>query len=74
MISRAYWRFLLQSPWSTVLATLGVALGVVSIVSVHLVSVQIGEGLQQLSAMQFSGITHLLHREDLTASQYFDLR
>jgi putative ABC transport system permease protein len=74
MINRAYWRFLVQSPWSTLLATFGVALGVVSIVSVHLVSVQISEQLQQLGSNHFSGVTHLLHRDEVSSEHYFDLR
>ena len=74
MITRALARFFLRSPWSTVVALVGVALGVVSIVSIHLVSVQIGDRLKEVSDIQFGSITHLLHRDDLKASDYFELR
>jgi putative ABC transport system permease protein len=74
MIDRAFARFVARSPWSTLVALLGVTLGVVSIVSVHMVSVQVGERVQAASALQFGDITHVLLRESSSARDYFELR
>ncbi len=74
MIARALLRFLQRTPLSTLMAVLGVALGVTSIVSVHLISATVAERLDELIPRQLAGFTHFLHRADLEADDYFDLR
>ncbi len=74
MIARALLRFLRRTPLSTLMAVLGVALGVTSIVSVHLISATVAERLDELIPRQLAGFSHFLHRTDLQAGDYFDLR
>ena len=58
MIVLALWRFLMRTPWSTFVAVLGVALGVTSIVSVHLISANIAVRLDALIPSQLAGYSH----------------
>ncbi len=74
MIARALLRFLARTPLSTLMALLGVTLGVTSIVSVHLVSANIADRLDELIPSQLAGYTHFLHRPEVTADEYFELR
>lgn len=74
MIALALWRFLKRTPLSTAMALLGVALGVTSIVSVHLISANVAERLDQLIPGELNGYTHFLHRDGLIAADYFELR
>ena len=74
MISRALGRFLLRTPWSTLMAFLGVCLGVSSIVSVHLISASVADQLDELVPRQLAGYTHFLHADDIEAADYFKLR
>ena len=74
MIGLALGRFLARTPWSTFMAFLGVALGVVSIVSVHLISTTIATRLDTLIPQQLVGYSHFLHRENLHTDAYFALR
>ena len=63
-----------MNPWSTFMAVLGVALGVTSIVSVHLISSTIAVRLDALIPSQLAGYSHFLHRDNVQASDYFSLR
>jgi hypothetical protein len=74
MIALALARFVRRTPWSTAMALLGVALGVTSIVSVHLVSSSVAGQLDGLIPQGLAGYTHFLHRDDLHAGDYFALR
>lgn len=74
MIARAILRFLARTPWSTGMAVIGMALGVTSIVSVHLVSASVSDRLDELIPAELAGYSHFLHRENLTATDYFNLR
>ncbi len=74
MILLALARFLLRTPWSTGMAFLGVMLGVTSIVAVHLISASIAAQLDDLIPSQLAGYSHFLHRAEMTAEDYFDLR
>ena len=74
MIALALWRFLGRTPWSTFVAVLGVALGVTSIVSVHLISSTVALRLDALIPSQLAGYDHFLHRDQLHADDYFALR
>ena len=74
MIALALWRFLLRTPWSTFMAVLGVALGITSIVSVHLISSTIAVRLDALIPAQLAGYSHFLHRDNVQADDYFALR
>lgn len=74
MIALALGRFLRGTPWSTLMAFLGVALGVTSIVSVHLISQSVSRQLDALIPAQLSGYSHFLHRADVSAADYFGLR
>lgn len=74
MIGLALGRFLLRTPWSTFMALVGVTLGVVSIVSVHLISATINTRLDTLVPQQLAGYTHFLHHDSISAEDYFELR
>ena len=74
MIPLALLRFLARTPWSTGMALIGMALGVASIVSVHLVSASISSRLDGLVPSSLAGYSYYLHRDDLNAKDYFALR
>ena len=74
MIGLALGRFLKGTPWSTLMAFLGVTLGVTSIVSVHLISQSVSTQLDALIPQQLSSYSHFLHRADVSAADYFSLR
>ena len=74
MIPLALLRFLARTPWSTGMALIGMALGVASIVSVHLVSASISSRLDGLVPTSLAGYSYYLHRDDLNAKDYFALR
>ncbi len=56
------------------MAIMGVALGVTSIVSVHLISASVAQQLDKLVPGSLAQFSHFLHRDALTAQDYFDLR
>lgn len=74
MIALALLRFLARTPWSTAMALIGMALGVTSIVSVHLVSASISSRLDGLVPGALSEYSHYLHRDKLDTADYFALR
>ncbi|HAT28270.1 MAG TPA: hypothetical protein DCS89_14725, partial [Gammaproteobacteria bacterium] len=74
MIALALLRFLARTPWSTAMALIGMALGVTSIVSVHLVSASISSRLDGLVPGALSDYSHYLHRDKLDTADYFALR
>ncbi len=74
MIPLALLRFLARTPWSTGMALIGMALGVASIVSVHLVSASLSSRLDGLVPSSLSGYNYYLHRDNLDAKDYFALR
>ena len=74
MIALALLRFLARTPWSTAMALLGMALGVTSIVSVHLVSASISSRLDGLVPGALAEYSHYLHRDNLHTADYFALR
>jgi putative ABC transport system permease protein len=74
MIARAILRFLARTPWSTAMALIGMALGVTSIVSVHLVSASISNRLDGLVPSTLASYSHYLHRDELDSADYFALR
>ena len=74
MIPLALLRFLRRTPWSTAMALVGMALGVASIVSVHLISASISSRLDGLVPSSLADFSYYLHRENLHSDDYFDLR
>ncbi|MCS5582841.1 MAG: hypothetical protein NZ777_04955, partial [Pseudomonadales bacterium] len=74
IIALALLRFLARTPWSTAMALIGMALGVTSIVSVHLVSASISSRLDGLVPGALSDYSHYLHRDKLDTADYFALR
>ena len=74
LVTLALWRFALRSPWSVLTSLLGVALGVASIVSVHLVSVTVQERMQSGYQLSGQGYTHVLYKDGLRTEQYLDWR
>ena len=74
MIALALLRFLARTPWSTAMALIGMALGVTSIVSVHLVSASISSRLDGLVPGALTEYSHYLHRDNLNTADYFALR
>ncbi|MDZ7670197.1 MAG: ABC transporter permease [Gammaproteobacteria bacterium] len=63
-----------RAPWSAATALLGVALGVASVVAVHLISARVEHSLDQSLPLHLAGLTHMAEREGLSADDYFDLR
>lgn len=53
---------------------LGIALGVASVVAVHLISLRVSLALEAVGAPYLGGVTHVLERADLEMQHYFDLR
>jgi DNA-binding IclR family transcriptional regulator len=74
MIPLALLRFLGRTPWSTAMALVGMALGVASIVSVHLVSASISSRLDGLVPSSLADFSYYLHRENLQTHDYVELR
>ncbi|MDA0977593.1 MAG: ABC transporter permease, partial [Proteobacteria bacterium] len=74
LIALALLRYLARTPWSTAMAVTGMALGVTSIVSVHLVSASISTRLDSLVPAELADYSHYLHRDNLEATDYFALR
>ena len=74
MIALALLRFLARTPWSTAMAIIGMALGVTSIVSVHLVSASVSSRLDGLVPATLTEYSHYLHRDKLDTADYFALR
>ncbi len=74
LLTRSQLRFVAHAPWSAATAWLGVALGVASVVAVHLISSRVVESLDASAPPHLAGITHVLERPGLTADEYFDLR
>ncbi len=60
MIVRAFFRFLLKTPYSLALAILGVTMGVASITSVHIVSANVSLQLDRLTTFGLTEFTHVL--------------
>ncbi len=67
-------RFLRQAPWSAATVVLGVALGVASVVAVHLISVQVQRSLDEATPPHLGGLTHVIEHPGLNAERYFQLR
>ncbi|MEQ8859588.1 MAG: ABC transporter permease [Pseudomonadales bacterium] len=67
-------RFLRRSPWSALTALIGMALGVASVVAVHLISAEVERTLNAGAPPHLAGLTHLLTRPDIDADDYFALR
>ena len=74
MITRSLLRFLKRTPWSTAMALVGMALGVASIVSVHLVSASISSRLDGLVPSSLADFSYYLYRDNLHTDDYFELR
>jgi putative ABC transport system permease protein len=74
LITLALLRFLRNTPWSTVMALAGVALGVTSIVSVHLISASVSQQLDELVPSSLARYSHFLHQDELHADDFFELR
>ena len=74
LLVKSQLRFLRQAPWSAATALLGVALGVASVVAVHVISAQVERTLDAAAPPHLVGLTHLLDRQGLRAADYFDLR
>ena len=76
MIVRALARFIRRSPWSTLMAVMGVVLGVSSIVAVHLVSAAVADQLDELLPGPIRGLDVAFTKPEqrVVASDYFALR
>ncbi len=74
LLVRSQLRFVTRAPWSAATALLGVALGVASVVAVHLISARVVESLDAAEPPHLAGVTHVLQRPGMTADDYFDLR
>jgi putative ABC transport system permease protein len=74
LLLRAQRRFLQRAPWSAGTALLGVALGVASVVAVHLISASVDRALTEAQPPHLLGITHLVAGSRVGASDYFRWR
>jgi len=67
-------RFLARSPWSAATALVGVALGVASVVAVHLIGAEVQRSLDAAAPPHLRTLSHVLDRDALDAEDYFTLR
>ncbi|MCY4344139.1 MAG: ABC transporter permease [Gammaproteobacteria bacterium] len=74
LLLRAFVRFFMRTPWATLTAGLGIALGVASTVATHLLGLAVSDQLSALDAPHLRGVTHIAERADATMADYFDLR
>ena len=72
LLLRHQLRYLARTPAATAAQVLGTALGVTSVVAVHLVSERIKADLE--ANVPPSGYTHIVRGEQLTEDAYFDAR
>ena len=62
------------TPWTTLTALLGIALGVASTVAVHLVSLAVSDSLQAARPPHLRGVTHIAELPGGGMQDYFELR
>lgn len=62
------------TPWTTLTALLGIALGVASTVAVHLVSLAVSDSLQAARPPHLRGVTHIAELPGGGMRDYFELR
>lgn len=74
MIVLALIRFLRRTRWSSIMAVVGMTLGITSIVAVHLVSTQVSLQLQKLVPEPLDQFNYLAHAEGLRSADYFQLQ
>ena len=74
LIVKALLRFLLRTRWSTLMALVGITLGITSIVSVHLVSIVIAQQMDALIPQALRLYDHVATSPDLTSKRYFESR
>ena len=74
LLLSSFVRFFAQTPWATVTAGLGIALGVASTVATHLLGLAVSDQLGARTAPHLHGATHIAERADATMADYFALR
>ena len=74
LLLRSFVRFFAQTPWATLTAGLGIALGVASTVATHMLGLAVSDQLGARTAPHLRGVTHIAERVDATMADYFDLR
>ena len=74
LLLRAFVRFFAKTPWATLTAGLGIALGVASTVATHLLGLAVSDQLDARAAPHLAGVTHIAERVDATMADYFNLR
>jgi len=74
LLVKSQLRFLARSPWSAATALIGVALGVASVVAVHLIGAEVQRSLDATAPPHLTTLSHVLDRDGLGADDYFDLR
>ena len=74
LLLRSFVRFFARTPWATLTAGLGIALGVASTVATHLLGLAVSDQLSARAAPHLRGVTHIAERADATMADYFDLR
>ena len=74
LLLRSFIRFFAQTPWATLTAGLGIALGVASTVATHLLGLAVSDQLGARAAPHLRGVTHIAERTGATMADYFSLR
>lgn len=74
LLARALLRFVRRTPWSAAMALGGVALGVTSIVAVHLISAQLVQRMDALVPSALSEYNFVATRDTLRARDFFALQ
>ena len=74
LLLRSFVRFFARTPWATLTAGLGIALGVASTVATHLLGLAVSDQLSARAAPHLQGVTHIAERADATMADYFNLR
>ena len=74
LVALSFARFFARTPWTTLVALIGISLGVASTVAVHLIGLSVAESLQANRLPHLGGLTHLAEKRGATMSDYFELR
>ena len=74
LVALSFARFFARTPWTTLTALFGAALGVASTVAVHLLSLSVADSLDANRAPHLRSLTHVAAKHDATMDDYFELR
>jgi len=74
ILTRAIVRYVSRTPWTSAIVLMGAAVGVASVVAVHLLSVAVGNSLERQAVPHLASVSHVATRQGATMADYFVLR